>query len=129
MSNVDIVTAHYAASDRGDLEGMLAPFADDIEWTEMAGSDLAGTYRGREAVAERVFGGVGSAWDDFRVTIDELLDAGETVVAIGSYSGTFRATGKPMVARVAHVWRVRDGRLAAFEQFADTFKLREAATP
>lgn len=120
MSNADIITEHYAASDRGDLDGMLAPLADDVSWTEAAGFPYAGTYIGPDAVAAGVFQRIQDEWDDYTVAIDEVVDGGDVVVGIGTYSGTYRATGRFFAARVAHVWRLVDHRVVAFEQFTDT---------
>ncbi|QDE34241.1 nuclear transport factor 2 family protein [Microbacterium foliorum] len=120
MSNADIITAHYAASDRGDLDGMLAPLADDVSWTEAAGFPYAGTYLGPDAVAAGVFQRIQDEWDDYTVAIDEVIDGGDVVVGIGTYSGTYRATGRFFAARVAHVWRLTEHRVVAFEQFTDT---------
>ncbi|MFE2771500.1 nuclear transport factor 2 family protein [Microbacterium resistens] len=120
MSNADVIRSHYAASDRGDLPGMIASFAADIRWTEAAGFPYAGTYVGPDAVAANVFGRIAEEWDDYTVAIDEVIDGGDTVVGVGTYSGTYRATGRFMAARVAHVWRLREGEVVAFEQFTDT---------
>jgi uncharacterized protein len=120
MDNAEIIRDHYAASDRGDLAGMLAPFADDIRWTEAAGFPYAGTYVGPSAVAANVFERIQREWNDYLLAIDEVLDAGDTVVGIGTYSGTYAATGRFFAARVAHVWRLSGGRVVAFEQFTDT---------
>jgi uncharacterized protein len=76
MTNLDVIRDHYAAGSRGDLEGMLAPFAAEIAWTEMAGFPYAGTYHGVEEIVENVFARLGTEWEGFRVDIDELLDAG-----------------------------------------------------
>lgn len=120
MGNADIIREHYTASDRGDLDGMLAPLAPDVQWTEAAGFPYAGTYIGPDAVAANVFQRIQEDWDDYTVAIDEVLDAGDAVVGIGTYSGTYRRTGRFFAARVAHVWRLADGRVVAFEQFTDT---------
>ncbi|AKV85001.1 ketosteroid isomerase [Microbacterium sp. CGR1] len=120
MSNADIIAAHYAASDRGDLDGMLAPLAHDVSWTEAAGFPYAGTYIGPDAVAAGVFQRIQDEWDDYTVAIDEVIDGGDVVVGIGTYSGTYRATGRFFAARVARVWRLADHRVVAFEQFTDT---------
>lgn len=120
MSNADIIAEHYAASDRGDLDGMLAPLADDVSWTEAAGFPYAGTYLGPDAVAAGVFQRIQDEWDDYTVAIDEVIDGGDVVVGIGTYSGTYRATGRFFAARVAHVWRLTDHQVVAFEQFTDT---------
>ena len=120
MTNADIIRAHYAASDRGDLDGMLAPLAADVRWTEAAGFPYAGTYVGPDAVAENVFARLQEEWDDYAIAVDEVIDGGDTVVGIGTYSGTHTRTGRFFVARVAHVWRLENGEVVAFEQFTDT---------
>jgi ketosteroid isomerase-like protein len=125
-SNKDIIEAHYAAGDAGDLPGMLAPFADDIIWTEAAGFPLAGTYIGPAAVAEHVFGALQRDWDGYTVAIDELIDTGDTVIGLGTYSGTYRETGKSFQARVAHIWRLADGKAIRFEQITDTAEVLAA---
>ncbi|WP_242886715.1 nuclear transport factor 2 family protein [Actinomadura litoris] len=121
----DIIKAHYAASDRGDLDGMVEAFADDVEWTEMAGFPYAGTYVGVPAIREGVFGRLGAEWKDFTATAEEIIDGDEgRVVALGHYAGTFAATGKSMRVRFVHVWRVRGGKVVRFEQFTDTLLVR-----
>ncbi|MGH3585582.1 MAG: nuclear transport factor 2 family protein [Pseudonocardia sp.] len=125
-TNHDVVAAHYAASDRGDLDGMLAPLEPDTTWTEAAGSTYAGTYVGRDEVRDKIFSTIGADWDGFAFTLANLLDAGDTVVALGSYSGTHRRTGRSFSARVAHVWTFADGRLASFEQIVDSATMNVA---
>lgn len=120
MSNADIVKAHYAASDRGDLAGMLAPLAPDVRWTEARGFPYAGTYVGPEAVRDNVFARIQADWADFRLDVDKVIDGGDTVVGLGTYSGTNRRTGKSFEARVTHVWRLENGAIVAFEQVVDT---------
>jgi uncharacterized protein len=120
MSNVEIVRASYEASARGDLDGLLAPFHADSSWTEMAGFPYAGTYHGPTEIKERVFGPMDADWEDFRAEVDEYLDAGDSVVTIGHYRATHRASGKPLDVRFAHLWKLSDGRIVSFEQFCDT---------
>jgi len=124
--NVGVVRSFYENVEGGNLPAGLALLTADCAWTEMAGFPYAGTYYGPDAVRDNVFARLGSDWEGFRFDVDEVLDAGETVVGIGTYSATSRATGKPMRARVVHVFRLRDGRIAAFEQFADTRNVQEA---
>ncbi|WP_040167557.1 nuclear transport factor 2 family protein [Microbacterium gorillae] len=125
-TNADIIRAHYAASDAGDLDGMLAPLAPDVHWREAEGFPAAGLYVGPEAVKENVFVRLNGEYDDYRLTVDEVLDAGDTVVGVGTYTGVFRATGKPFRARVAHLWRLADGKVIAFEQITDTLLVDRA---
>ncbi|TCO59884.1 nuclear transport factor 2 family protein [Actinocrispum wychmicini] len=126
MSNVDVIAAHYAASDRGDLAGMLAPLGPDTTWTEANGFPYAGTYVGPEAVQENVFAAIGRDWKGYTFTLAELLDAGDTVVGLGTYTGEHRETGRSFTARVAHVWKFSNGSLTSFEQIVDSVPVVEA---
>ncbi|MCX8507873.1 MAG: nuclear transport factor 2 family protein [Rhodobacteraceae bacterium] len=119
-TNLEIIQNHYAGSDRKDIVAMLAPLSPKAEWTEMAGFPCAGTYVGPDAVVENVFKALGAEWDDYTVKVDRLIDGGDTIVAVGTYSGTYRKTGKKMTARVTHVWDLKDGKVTRFEQFTDT---------
>jgi ketosteroid isomerase-like protein len=124
----DVVQAHYDASAAGDLEAMLADLAPQARWTEAAGSPLAGTYTGREAIVANVFAPILRDWEVFRFELERLIAEDRRVAAVGTYAGTFRATGKSMRARVVHVWEVEDERIVRFEQFADTKEIDAAGS-
>ncbi|MFI0420023.1 nuclear transport factor 2 family protein [Spongiactinospora sp. 9N601] len=119
MKNTDIVAGHYAASARGDLDGMLAPFASDIRWTEAEGSLYAGTYVGPDAIVAGVFAPIGAQFDGFTVEIESLFDAGDQVIALGHYSGRHRGTGRAFRTRMVHFWWLEDGKVVRFEQVVD----------
>lgn len=126
MSNLDIVSVHYAASAEGNIDKMMAHVSPQVRWTEMAGFPCAGTWVGPQAVADNVFAVLGRDWIGYRFELQNLIDAGEHIIGVGSYHGTYRATGKNMQARVAHVWQLRDGKVVAFEQFTDTLLVHRA---
>lgn len=127
-SNLQIVSDHYAASARGDIAAMMVDMAADVAWTEMAGFPCAGTWIGPQAVTQNVFAVLGRDWDGYRFTLEQLIDGGDQLVALGHYTGRYRATGKALNARVAHVWRLKEGRVVAFEQFTDTLLVAKAMT-
>ncbi|XAH23353.1 nuclear transport factor 2 family protein [Xylophilus sp. GW821-FHT01B05] len=126
-ANLDIVRAHYAASAQGNVAGMMANVSPQVRWTEMAGFPCAGTWVGPQAVADNVFAVLGRDWIGYRFELQTLIDGGgDQVIGVGDYHGTFRATGKALQARVAHVWKLQDGKIVAFEQFTDTLLVRQA---
>lgn len=125
--NYEAIKAHYAGSDTKDLSAMMAPVTSRTAWTEMAGFPYAGTYVGPEAIIEGVFKRIGEEWDGYALKLEKLVDGGATIVGIGTYSGTYKKTGKAMSARVVHVWEMEDGKALSFEQFTDT-RLVAAAT-
>jgi ketosteroid isomerase-like protein len=60
------------------------------------------------------------------VTLGDVLDAGDRVVALGRYSGKFKKTGRAIDAQFAHVWTVRNGKVTAFQQYTDTAQVAAA---
>jgi uncharacterized protein len=123
-----VVRRQYVASAQGDLEALRATLAPDVEWTEMAGFPLAGTYRTPEGVTTNVMEQLGSDWDDWTAHDDTYVIDGENVVVLARYTARHRATGKPLAVRVAHHFVVRGGLIVRFEQFVDTALVRDAAS-
>jgi ketosteroid isomerase-like protein len=122
----DVVRRQYLASAHGDLDALRATLADDVEWTEMAGFPLAGTYRTPEGVTSAVMERLGADWDSWIAHDDTYVVDGENVVVLARYTATNKATSKNIDVRVAHHFIVRGGRIVRFEQFVDTAKVREA---
>ncbi|MFD5255893.1 nuclear transport factor 2 family protein [Streptomyces bobili] len=124
----DVVRRQYVASAAGDLEALRATLAPDVEWTEMAGFPLAGTYRTPEGVTVNVMEKLGQDWDGWTAHDDTYVVDGENVVVLARYTATNKATGKDIAVRVAHHFVVRGGRIVRFEQFVDTALVRDAMT-
>ena len=124
----DVVRRQYVASAAGDLEALRATLAPDVEWTEMAGFPLAGTYRTPEGVTSGVMEKLGGEWEGWTAHDDAYVVEGEDVVVLARYTARHRATGKPLAVRVAHHFVVRAGLIVRFEQFVDTALVRDAAT-
>jgi ketosteroid isomerase-like protein len=122
----DVVRRQYLASARGDLAALRATLADDVEWTEMAGFPLAGTYRTPSGVTAGVMERLGAEWEDWAAHDDSYVVDGENVVVLARYTARNRATGRPLNVRVAHHFVVRGGLIVRFEQFTDTALVRAA---
>ena len=118
--HADTIRHLYAAFSHGDVPGVLAALAPDVRWTEAEGFPYGGTYIGRDAVLQHVFMKLGSEWDGYAAVPHELVTDGVPVVALGQYSGTFKATGKSFRAPFAHVWKFSGDLVGAFVQHTDT---------
>ena len=130
MSNVHIANGIYDAFGRGDIPTVLAAFHPRIEWREAEGNPYqpdGAAWLGPDAVLEKLFKRIGAEWEGFTLTVRTLHDAGDCVVMEGRYTGTFKPTGRRLDAQVCHVLRFLDGRLASFQQYADTAQLQAVA--
>lgn len=124
--STESIKALYAAFARGDVGAVLAALDPGIEWREAEGFPYGGTYRGPQAVLEGVFMRLGSEWEGFAAVPEEFVSENDTVVALGTYSGKYKATGKSFRAPFVHVWRLKEGRAVAFCQHTDTLVVRRA---
>ncbi|MEO6470327.1 MAG: nuclear transport factor 2 family protein, partial [Aeromicrobium sp.] len=106
-SPAEVVRQQYLASAAGDLKALRATLAPDVEWTEMAGFPLAGTYRTPEGVTSSVMEKLGVEWDSWTAHDDTYVVDGEDVVVLARYTAVHGRTGKPLAVRVAHHFVVR----------------------
>jgi len=120
MSNVDTARTAYGAFGRGDLEALQADFAEDAVWYTSEELPLGGETQGRDAVMAN-FAQIPSYWSSFSVEPSEFLDAGDTVVVLG----TQRATNDKgsFESPFAHVMKFdADGKVVRGEFHADSAK-------
>jgi len=120
------IQAVYAAFESGDIPTVLGALAPDASWTEAEGFPYGGTYIGPEAVLENVFMKLGTEWDGFAAVPAQLVAEGDTVVALGTYSGTYKATGRAFEAPFVHVWKFEGDLVTSFHQHTDTAVVQRA---
>ena len=124
---IGIVRGFYEALGRGDVPGVLGRLHDRLEWTEAERFPYySGTWRSPQEVLDKLLVPITRDWNGFSAKPHEFIADGDRVVALGVYSGASKATGKSMTSPFAHVWTVRDGRLASFNMYTDTAKVLEA---
>ena len=127
-TNSDIVKMLYDAFTKGDVPTVLDAFDPRIQWREAESFVYAegNPYIGPQAVAEGVFQRIVSDVENFSVVPQQFVEGGDTVLVEGRYSGTVKATGTPVDAQFAHVWRLRDGKVVRFDQYTDTRQWADA---
>ena len=130
-SNVEVIRGVYDAFARADIGAVLGAMAPGIEWREAENHPYAGgnPYVGPNAILQGIFARLGTEWEGFAVSADEILDAGHKIVVIGRYTGTNKRTGKRINAQVVHVWTVENGKAASFQQYTDTHQITRAMEP
>ncbi|HEY5105919.1 MAG TPA: nuclear transport factor 2 family protein [Caulobacteraceae bacterium] len=126
--NVAVIKGLYAAFASGDVPDLLGRMSPDIVWHEAENFPYAdrNPYRGPKAIADGVFARCIGEWDGFAVIMDDLIDGGDRVVALGRYRGVFNSTARRMNPQAAHVWTLKDGKVVAFQQYIDTLDVARA---
>ncbi|EJW16110.1 nuclear transport factor 2 family protein [Paenibacillus alvei] len=117
QANVDIIRRTYEGP-----EFLLEALTDSTVWTEAEGYPYGGTFHGAASIKSNVFDRLGTEWDNFVATVHTYheVSSQKIVITEGVYTGTYKATGKSIRADFAHVWRLADGKIAAFKQYVDS---------
>jgi ketosteroid isomerase-like protein len=126
--NSKTIEALYAAMGRGDIPFMMANFDPRIVWNEAENFVYAdqSPYVGVDKLLSGLFARLAGEWDGFAALPHEIVDGGETVVALGRYGGVYKATGVKVDAQFVHVFRFKDGKIATFQQYTDTAQFKDA---
>jgi uncharacterized protein len=125
-ANLELVRRTYEGSSEENGRNLLAALSFDVEWTEAEGFPYAGTYVGVAALMAGVFRRLATEWIGYRADVHTYLADGDRVAAFGIYSGTYKATGKSMTAAFAHLYEVKDGKIARMTQYVDTAMVQKA---
>jgi len=120
----------YDAFNSGNLNAFEQACASTFVWNEAENSLNAGgnPYRNFSQVVEGVFEPTLRDFDDFRVDLEELQDAGDTIIGTGRYRGRHKGTGKQLIAQFCHVMHFDDtNRLDRVQEYTDTLQEAQVA--
>ena len=121
QENAQLVQLAYRNFQSGDVQSVLGSLSEDTEWVvpQIEGVPIGGTYRGVEEVGQ-FFSGLGNAQEPRQFEPREFVSEGETVVALGHYAWHVNSSGREWESDFAHVFIVREGKIARFQEFTDT---------
>jgi ketosteroid isomerase-like protein len=125
--NLEVLRNGYAAFSRGDIEGVVEGFEEDIEFVgpNSQRTPGAGPHQGKQAVAG-LLSGMRERWENLTWTPDEFVSEGETVVVLGHMEGKAKPTGAEVKVPFVHVWRMRGGRVRRGQALTDTAVVADA---
>ena len=121
QDNVAVVRRAYENFKGGDIKGILDSVTDDVDWRlpDMEGVPFSGGRRGRESVGG-FFSQLAESQDSLSFEPREFVAQGDKVVALGTYRWRVKKTGREYGGDWAHVFTVRDGKIAAFHEYMDS---------
>jgi ketosteroid isomerase-like protein len=124
QENVEIVRRafayeYYGVGDRAEAEAILDPHVvmNPIDDSPSHGPDQMRSDWERWA----------SAFDDLRVTLEEIIDAGDQVVVVAHHEGRGQASGVKVDARFYEVYTLREGKVSRVDEYTERADALEAA--
>src|SRR6202453_3274019 len=125
--NVQIVKDFFAAIGRGDMQGLLALSAEDIEWI-IPGEDwaLAGTHRGHAGLAD-LLQKASEMLETSYPEPPEFVAQGDRVLVVGFATGIVKATNRTFEDDWVFAITVRNGKVTNLREYIDTLALARAS--
>ncbi len=119
QENVALIRETYAAFSAGDIQTILKKVDSSAEWVNHGPTTIpyAGNFTGR---IPAFFQAIGESTTNGRVIADEFIAQGETVVVTGRYTATVNKTGAKLDTPVAHLFKVRNGKILKWVGYGDT---------
>jgi ketosteroid isomerase-like protein len=110
-----IARANAEAYARGDNEEALSHVHTEVVYDVTRNSPEGAILHGHDGLREGLLLWL-DTWDDYRVEIDEVIDAGgDRVVVAARQGGRGRETGADVTNDVAWIYAIRDGKIVRIE--------------
>lgn len=122
QENVEMMRKTYEAMANGEEPPMIHALDPEIELKEPESLPYGGLHKGVQAMGEmqKTFM---DCWDLVVPTTEQLLDAGDYVVAMGRLRVRGRHSGKEVETPFAEIIKFRDGKIVEINPFNDTATL------
>jgi ketosteroid isomerase-like protein len=127
QENVEIVQAIYRAFDEGDAGAALERIAADAVW-DLTNHSWPGEdqYFGHEGIVQVLSEFIG-IFDDYKVTPERFIDAGDKVVVVQHELATHKGSDAGIDRRQASIYTMRGGKAVRIDHYLDIAKALEAA--
>ena len=121
QENTKVIQQAYDYFKNGNIEGVLSLMSSDVDWRlpNVENMPHSGTRKGIEQVTE-FFSTLAETQDAKLFDPNQFIAQGEKVVALGSYIWNVKSTGREYASDFVHVFTVRDGKIAGFDEYFDT---------
>jgi cytochrome c553 len=128
---IAVVKDLYAAFGRGDLQHIEELLSPEVVWTFHGPEHLipyAGVYKGKDGVRQ-FFAAVAGTIDVREIGQRQFVQQGDTVAVVGWERSVVRETGGEFFANWLHLFTIKDGHIAGFEEFTDSAAIVGALAP
>jgi ketosteroid isomerase-like protein len=116
--NIEAIKRGYESVKQGNFDGMLALIDPDVVVRDRPESPDPRTYHGHQG-ARDALAASDETFMEFEMEPEEFFGEGDYVVVVLTMRGTGRGSGVKVEERIAHQWKVRDGKAIALQVYSD----------
>ena len=120
QTDLEVIEQAYATFGAGDAEAWAVLHTDDFVWTIFGDLPQSGRRVGTQSVIDQVLGVFPAHWPALSFETIETFSADDVVFV----HTRMKADG--MNTESLHMFRMRDGKIAAFTAFDDTDSMRRS---
>ena len=119
--NKQTIMQDYELFQKGDIKGVLANCAEDIQISSPENEHVpfSGRFDGLYGAAE-YFAKLGASLDALHFTPKDFVAEGDKVVVTGDAHWHVKSTGADFHTPWVHIFTLRDGKIVRFEQMSDS---------
>ncbi|HWG08397.1 MAG TPA: nuclear transport factor 2 family protein [Solirubrobacteraceae bacterium] len=128
QENVELVRCAHEALNGGDVDALVALCDADFRLDMSDRVFNPAVYEGHEGI-RRFYSEVRDVWESYLWEPEQLMEAGENVIALLRSGGRGRGSGVEVERQTAMVWTVQNGQATALRFFRDRDAALEAAGP
>lgn len=130
QENKRLVMEGYQMFQKGDIPHLLERYHDDAVWIEPESEHVpfSGRHNGKAEIA-RFFKSLDDAAQAIRFEPQEFVAEGDKVIVTGEATWLVRQTGRTYDSPWVHVFTLRDGKVARFQDYHDTAASDRAYRP
>jgi ketosteroid isomerase-like protein len=126
QEHLDAVRAVYAAWGRGDFQGAPNIYDPIAVLVQGQGFPDTGAHLGIDGIRKYMRGFL-EAWEHITIDAEELIEAGDTVIAAVYQRGIGRGSGVEAEFRYFHVWTFRGDKVVRLETMRERGEALAAA--
>lgn len=117
-TRVRLIEDLYAAFGRGDVQSILDGLTEDVSWNSPIDRSIpwAGDFSTRARVPQ-FFAAIYENVEVLGFEPTEFVTEGDTVVSLGTFSCTVKATGKSASTKWVFIWKFEGDKVCSYEQF------------
>ena len=124
--NSDALKRGYNAFNSGDIDTVAEIYEDDVRWDgpNAQGVPMSGVHDGKDAVLQAL-GRIPEDFDQFRVSPDEMVEEGDTIVVLSHIEGRTKS-GNDVTSPGVEVYRMAGGKVKRVQSLVDTAEMKAA---
>ena len=123
--NSDALKRGYDAFNSGDADALADLYQDDARWEgpNTDGVPMSGVHEGKDAIMEALRS-AGEAFEEFRVSPDEMVEEGDTIVVLSDLEGKAKSGNEFKLPGVEVYW-MKDGKAERVQSLVDTAEMKK----